>query len=246
MGRTMIVTRAGDSLLLITQPDHAQLAGRLMESWMADGFATHPRRASILRAIEQHDNGWRELDAAPIVDTATGRIADFITLDPALRQSVWPRGAVRLAADPWAAALVAQHALHIYARFGGVAAWTPFFDEMERLREKYRTESGRGLDVLQRDYTFLRVADLVSLTFCNRWTSEQHDAGHVIRGDGGARVTIEPDPFAGRSVPLAIRARALPDRQYRDDADARTAWRDAREVALHGEVSGVPTGRATS
>ena len=64
----MIVRPAGDVLHLITQPDHAALARRIMDRWIADDLPASPRRASILRAIEEHDHGWLDVDAAPIVD----------------------------------------------------------------------------------------------------------------------------------------------------------------------------------
>jgi len=234
----MIVCDAGSSLLLITQPDHAALARRVMDQWQAGGFVQAPRRASILHAIEEHDNGWHELDAAPIVDLNTGRIADFISAPADLRRAVWPRGVEQLAADPWAAALVAQHALHIYARYREDAGWAPFFREMERLRAHFLSAAQEKdtLDTLLRDYVFLRIGDLLSLTFCNRWTDEQQDLGYSIQWRA-PRVVITPDPF-GAPVPMVIRARALPHRTFRDNPDAERAWRAAREVELAGTVSG--------
>ena len=84
----MILRPAGPDQLLITQPDHAALAARIMEHWRADGLPQSPRRAAILRAIEQHDNGWDEIDIAPIVDRATGRILDFINV-LLIQASLW-------------------------------------------------------------------------------------------------------------------------------------------------------------
>src|SRR3954463_4207109 len=105
----MIVRTYRDRLQLITQPDHAQLARRIMEHCVA--LADHPRRNAIMLAIAEHDNGWAEPDAAPTVDLSTGRIADFITAPTAVRQGAWPRAVARLAHSPWAAALVANHAV---------------------------------------------------------------------------------------------------------------------------------------
>ena len=60
----MIVAPVDGGLRLITQPDHAALAGRVMGEWRAGGLPTHPRRESILRAVAAHDDGWLEVDAA--------------------------------------------------------------------------------------------------------------------------------------------------------------------------------------
>ena len=97
-------------------------------------LATRSRRDAILHAVAEHDNGWAEEDAAPRVDPATGQIFDFVSAPAGIRQAVWPRGIARLADDPWAAALVAQHAITIYDRFRPREPWRPFFAEMEEAR----------------------------------------------------------------------------------------------------------------
>lgn len=205
----MIIRPSGSSQLLITQPDHAALAARLMQHWSADGLPDSPRRPTILLAIREHDNGWREVDRSPIVDEATGRILDFVNAPEDVRRAVWPRGVGRLAHTPYAAALVAQHALHIYRRYRTAPAWSSFFGEMEAARARHlEATSGATLDELLRDYFFLRIGDLASLTFCNGWTDAQSDdAGYTIRLEG-SRLMVTPDPFAGRRVPLEVAARA--------------------------------------
>ena len=227
----MIVLPDGPSLLLITQPDHAALARRLMDQWQANGLAGHPRRDSILHAVEQHDNGWRELDAAPTLLPGTGRIADFMTMPPEVKQSVWPRGVERLAGDPWAAALVAQHAIHIYSGQRPSAEWTPFFAEMEALRARHLDRAQAPLESLYRDYAFVRLADLVSLVFCNRWTDEKQDFGYTLAWRDG-EVVITPDPFGGTQVTMSVPARELPNRAFLDANDLAAAWRDARPVMV--------------
>ena len=74
-------------MLICTQPDHAALAQHIMQHWRADGLPESPRRAAILLAVNEHDNGWREVDAAPIVDPATGGIRDFINAPDEVRRS---------------------------------------------------------------------------------------------------------------------------------------------------------------
>ena len=110
----MIVRTDADVLHLITQPDHAALARRIMERWQCEPLPPPERRASVFHAIGAHDDGWIEFDN-PLVIDASGQIADFMTAPAAARRAVWPRAVAKLASDPWAAALVAQHAIHIYA-----------------------------------------------------------------------------------------------------------------------------------
>lgn len=233
----MIVRAAGDVLHLITQPDHAALARRIMNHWIADGLPVSARRDSILHAVDEHDHGWLDVDAAPIVDPATGRIADFISAPLRVRQGIWPRGVTRLSHDPWAAALVAQHAIHVYARYTHDPAWQVFFATMAELRAGLLDRAGRQIEMLLDDYLFLRLGDLISLAFCNAWSDEhQHGPYTIVCRD--RTVVVSPDPFGGLRVPIEVKARELPDRQFRDDADAAAAWRDGRVVVVSGLVSG--------
>ena len=206
----MILRPTESFQLLITQPDHAALAARIMQEWSADGLPASPRRALILLAVEEHDNGWREVDASPLIDAATGRILDFITVADEVKRGVWPRALARLAHAPYAAALVAEHALHVYRRYRPQPDWARHFEEMEDARARHlAAASPLTLDDLLRDYFFLRIGDLASLTFCNGWTEVQTDDlgyGYSIRLEE-ARLVVSPDPFAGRTIPIEVTAR---------------------------------------
>ena len=122
----MIVRPESGSLLFITQPDHAVLAADLADRF--DGLDAHPRRDEIRLAVREHDNGWRELDDEIVFDAVNGRALDFITAPESLKQSVWPLGIDRLAAESaYAAALVAAHALFVYSAHRGEEDWRAFF-----------------------------------------------------------------------------------------------------------------------
>jgi len=235
----MIVRPADSSLILITQPDHAALAARVMRQWRTNGLPDSPRRSSILLAIAEHDNGWREVDSAPVVDAGANRILDFVSAPDHVRRGVWPRGVARLADTPYAAALVAQHAIHIYRRYRTDSEWTPFFAEMEAARDRHLDAAAPlGLDDLLADYLFVRMGDLASLTFCNGWTEPQADEfGHAIRFDG-ERLVVTPDPFVGASVSLEISGREIPNGPFQSPADIHAAFAAARAVTLRGIASG--------
>ncbi len=230
----MIVRHVDDRLQLITQPDHAHLARRIMEACAP--LAARPRRESILNAIGEHDNGWAEADAAPLASADTGSVVDFVAAPLAVRHAVWPRGVARLADDPWAAALVAQHAITVYGRFRSDAAWTPFFAEMEEARDAMRRASGVPDDI-SADYPFVRLGDLISLALCTGSTDEHRFAEYSVRLSGH-RVVVSPDVFGGAAIPVEIAAREIPDRPYRSDAALRDTLRDAPPTTLRGEVVG--------
>ena len=205
----MIVRHEGSAQLLITQPEHAALAGRIMRHWVAGGLPDSPRRTEILLAIDEHDHGWLTMDAAPLLDPRSGLVLDFMQVPDDVRRGVWPTGVERLARVPYAAALVAQHAIHVYRRYRPDPAWLPFFTDMEARRDRHLQADSTSLDLLLRDYPFLRLGDLASLVFCNGWKDPQEEAGYTVTL-AGSRVVITPDPFGGRIVEIDITARVLP------------------------------------
>jgi hypothetical protein len=230
----MIVRSDSHRLLLITQPDHAHLARRIMERCVP--LAAHPRRDVILHAIQEHDNGWSEEDASPTVNPSTGEIVDFVNAPAEVRQRVWTRGVARLEDDPWAAALVAQHAIVIYDRFHSDAAWAPFFDAMRLERDSMIRATGGAPDDLRSDYEFVRLADLTSLTFCTGWNGEQRFGDWVVRLSGTRVLT--PDVFGGAEIPIEIAATEIENRRYRSDDELRDALGRGASTVLHGSVVG--------
>ena len=226
---------SGEDVHLITQPDHAHLAGRIMRHCPA--LLASPRAGQILRAVAEHDNGWAEADAAPQRNPETGEILDFVNAPLDVRHGVWPRAVRRLSREPWTAALVAQHAITVYDRYRVDPAWTTFFAGMREHRDAMLIASGGTLADLEHDYVWVRLGDLVSLTFCTGWTDAQHIAGWTVRLEND-RVRVSPDPFDGAEVVFEVGARRLPHRAYPSDADLQRALRDAQAVELRGRAGG--------
>lgn len=231
----MIVRILRERVQLITQPDHAQLAGRIMEHCVP--LSSSPRRDWILHAIAQHDNGWTEEDASPAVNAETGAVVDFVTAPLAVRHAVWPRAIGRLARDPWPAALVAQHAITVYDRFRPDPAWTSFFSTMEAMRDEMLRASALPMADLLGDYGFVRLADLISLTFCTGWTDEQRYGQWSVRLSG-TRVVVLPDVFGGMIIPIEIGAKEISSAPFRSDGELREALSAADALTLYGEVVG--------
>jgi hypothetical protein len=230
----MIVRTVHDRVQLITQPDHAHLARTIMQHCVP--LAARSRRDAILEAIAEHDNGWAEADAAPTVNPDTGSVADFVSVPLGVRQGVWPRGVARLAHNPWAAALVAQHALTVYHRFRSEAAWASFFAGMEAARDASLRPAGLSLDDLVADYVFVRLADLISLAFCTGWTDEHRFGGWTVQL-AGTRVGVTPDAFGGADIAMEIDAKEIRNQRFQSDAELGDALSKAPTTALRGEVS---------
>jgi uncharacterized protein DUF3891 len=231
----MIVRPASDGIQLITQPDHAHLARRIMEHCVP--LANNPRRDAILHAIGEHDNGWAEEDAAPTINPDTGELLDFVNAPLAVRHSVWPRGVARLRENPWAAALVAQHAMTVYDRFRSDADWSTFFAQMEQARDALVRASELPDGILGGDYAFVRLGDLISLTFCTGWADEQRFGDWTIQRSG-TRIVVMPEAFGGACMPFRITARQLNSQRFGSNAMLRQALSEASATTLHGEVAG--------
>ena len=219
----------------ITQPDHARLSRTVMEACRP--LATNPRRAPILHAIGEHDNGWAEADAAPLVDPATGNPFDFVSAPLTVRHGVWPRGVQRLAHDPWAAALVAQHAITVYDRYASDPQWMPFFARMATLRDEMLRSSSEDPAALAGDYAFVRLGDLISLAFCTGWTDVLRFADWTVMRSG-THINVSPNAFDDAVIAIEVQARELPRGPYRDNAELQSAFGRAKVVVLQGTVSG--------
>jgi hypothetical protein len=230
----VIVRSDGEMLTLMTQPDHAHLARRIMERCVP--LLARPRREAILHAIGEHDNGWTEEDAAPVADAATGGVADFVGIVLDVRQRVWPRAVTRLSSDPWAAALVAQHAITIYDRFRTDAAWTAFFAQMESARGAMVEAAGLTVPDLLADYPFVRLGDLVSLVFCTGWTTDQRFGDWTVHG-AGPHVVVTPGVFGREPIPVEIAAKQIRARPFQSDADLRAELVGASAITLRGTVA---------
>jgi len=227
----MIVSKAAGGLRMITQPDHARIAGELLSLWRADGVPDHPRREDLLLAAREHDNGWQEADAAPRIDPHTRRPYGFRDLPDPLRLEIWQRGVERNVDDlPYAALLIVAHADHLHRDRRGASSWQPFFTRLDQLTEELMQRTGATPEELEADSRWLRLVDFLSLVASGdspdlamgRWRARREED----------RVHLQPFPFAG-STSFSIPCRYIPDRNYKSDTDltvelATARWNQAK------------------
>jgi hypothetical protein len=238
----MIVRDERDSFLLITQPDHAQLSEAIVAAIRTEPPLLGAARRTILMATREHDNGWTEVDAFPTVDPATGRPCDFMSGPAAVKHELWLRGIARAAkSDGLAGALVAEHALTVYGYRRGEAGWAPFFSTIEGMRDALLQRvgmfTGANRDTFDAYYRCVRLGDLFSLQFCNAWSEPSTTLGYRAEIQG-TTLLITPDPFAGGTVALRVVGHRIPARQYRDDAQVRTAIAGVTPEIVAGTARG--------
>jgi hypothetical protein len=214
----MIVVSADGRFRFITQPDHAHFAGELLALWRADGLPDHPRRTDLIFAAREHDNGWREADAAPRWDAERGRPHDFLTLSRRERIAIWERGTRRFAAArPYAALLITRHALSLFGNRREEEGWQPFLSSLEDRERELRAATDALPEDLAADYRWIDLADQISLAACNRWQEPVERHGVRIVPAGGT-VHLDPFPLAGATT-FRVPCRRVPRRAYRGDAD---------------------------
>jgi hypothetical protein len=238
----MIVRDEGTTLLLITQPDHAQLAEHIVAALRSEAPLRGASRASILLAMREHDNGWIEVDAEPTIEPATGRPCDFVAGPLHIKHELWPRGVVRVGRlDPRAGALVAEHALTVYGYRQAEPVWAPFFDEITALRDalldRIGAATGAARAAFDAEYRSVRLGDSFSLQFCHGWTEPHTTLGYEATMEGNTLV-VTPDPFGGAVVSLRVIGRRIPARPYRDDSALRAALAAATPEVLTGDARG--------
>jgi len=214
----MIAVPEKDHFRLITQPDHAHFSGELLSLWRAGGLPEHPRRDGLLFAAREHDNGWREADAAPRWDSGRGRPHDFITLPARDRAEVWERGTCRFAAErPYAALLITRHALNLFGGRRQEEEWAPLLAFLDDFERSLLEETGASREDLEADYPWIDLADLISLAACNGWRDPVERHGMRVEPRDGA-IGLSPFPLAGATT-FRVPCRRIPRRGYRGDAD---------------------------
>ena len=215
-----------DELLVITQNDHACFAAELLALFRIEGLPEHPHRRELLFATREHDNGWRETDAAPSCDSE-GKPHDFMSLPVDRRQELWRRGVTRFRdSEPRATALILAHAIHLHRDRDSdgfpelLAIWR------EQQHELFE-EAGLDGEAIAMEYRWLDLADQLSLALSCRWHRrfEAYDFQIEVNGD---HLTLDPFPLAG-ATRFEIPCRRIPQRAYAGDVDlavelASTRW----------------------
>jgi hypothetical protein len=251
----MIVRNHSDgSVVMITQNDHAKLAGLFAAHWGNDVFERPRPYASMVRAAQYHDAGWLRYETDPYLDTAT-------SLTPSFQQV--PNDASQLAAYQWAidmltevdsytGLIVSKHRTGLWrSRYNAIKQPPPgqprkLLSEIEDFiaRNEARQHvitAGHDRHEVAVNYNLLQVWDLLSLYICMH---EQHKE-HVIAPapttyasmDGvplkltpASPTTIVIDPYPFDAVPLvaAVVYRALPSTTLRDPEQFKAAYFGAR------------------
>ncbi len=217
----MLVQPRRHALRLVTQHDHAMASGAMAAAWRGPG-GDAPLPPLLVVATALHDVVWRDEDARPSLDPDSGLPLDFAAFPPERKRALTAAGLARLdAVEPEVARLVRLHheTLGTAVEPPRALAWIRLFDRLSLwvcLTPPGSLEAHRpswlGDRVAAPDGTALRLA----------WEGEGH-------------LRVDPWPFAGERLVLAIPHRDLPTGRWSQEEELVDAWHQAE--AAHATVS---------
>ncbi|MEW6144833.1 MAG: DUF3891 family protein [Thermodesulfobacteriota bacterium] len=237
--------------ILVTQYDHAVLAGNLMERWGNETFSSPRPRGEVLFAAREHDCGWKEWDSAPRINPENGYPANFMEMESSDQTDIWRRSFESHAEEhPYASALIALH----FARFNRKLLSRDPSDRYAKTLESeiYRFVSGKlGIDAsgpqnltreVKVNLRLLQVGDIISLALCHGWESMEipdvpvdyggNSLSLVLKSHNGFDFTLSPYPFSEAPLGLRVEARKLAGKIYADDGDLRKSLASAPFTTL--------------
>lgn len=88
----MIIFERQKSYIMVAQNDHAKVSKEIALNCKDDYFFSSNRMKEVLLAIEEHDRGWIDPDAAPIWNDKTEKPYSFIDYPTDLKISFYKKG----------------------------------------------------------------------------------------------------------------------------------------------------------
>jgi hypothetical protein len=248
----MIVRKESDgSLVMITQNDHAVIAGFCAAHCGNDHFERPDPYLSTMRASLLHDLVWLREESSPYFDASTGQTLNFLAVpfdiqDDEYRSTIdWINRA-----DPYAGWLVSRHRTGIWkSRYGLMKQ--PHYPirnlsaEIEDLAARAHAEQDAAAATLDRqkltiNYILLQVWDLLSLYICCNEHLKETSIEPVptsYTGERGVcmkltpvapmRIKLDPFPFDRPSLEVAMVYRRLSQQVFEDESAFQRAYFEA-------------------
>jgi hypothetical protein len=256
MDARMIVRNQSDgSVVMITQNDHAKLAGLFAAHWGNAHFARPQPFASAVRAAQYHDTGWFRYETDPRFDPATGTTPTYQQVPNDAEQLAAYQWAVDMLAgvDTYTGILVSKHRTGLWqSRYSVMTSPPPGpprtlsaeVQDFIARNEAWQTRAAASADAqeLAINYNLLQVWDLMSLYICSNeqlkdCTIAPTPTGYADGGKGVAmklvptepgRISAAPYPFDRASLEVGVVFRQLQRGDLRDRDTFRAAYFAAR------------------
>lgn len=219
----MLVRDDGASWTAITQPAHALLAAQVAAAW-------DPAPApEVVLGAQQHDVAWTAWDREPPLHADAGRACAFYEAPAGPRLAIWEDVTAEVdAQSPYAAALVAQHAINIHTRYAPPGSVPEGFVEAHVAARDALLAVLPDADAArcEADGELVFAVDALSLTLCFGWDARDLPpvAGttvHVAPRGTGVWV-LDPWPLRVEVLEVVVRTRTLTER-FADEAAMQQA-----------------------
>lgn len=244
-----------DGWILISQHDHAELSGEIMKYWGNKEFDGLDRE--VLFAIGEHDNGWKEWDSSPKVNSVSRYPMNFLEMSSSDQSEIWRRCFKRHSANhPYASALIALHfgklnekSLNKNSNNGMARALqieiSDFVSDMLKINISNSDLNSLPKDV-QVNLRLVQVADIISLTLCHGWLSIGIEDVPVsyngstailnLKSIDGSNYVMAPYPFSQPLINLQVEGRRLGQKKFSGDAELREMLAESRREVLHFSI----------
>jgi hypothetical protein len=248
----MIVRHESDgSLVMITQNDHAVIAGLCAAHWGNDRFERPDPFLSTMRATLLHDLVWLKEESSPCFDTNTGQTPNFLAVPFSTQEDEY-RSTIDWInrTDPYAGWLVSRHRTGIWKSRYGLMKQPHYPNrnlnaDIEDLVARNHAEQDAAAATFDRqkltiNYILLQVWDLLSLYICSNEhlkelsiepvpTSYTGEHGVCVRLEPVApmRIKVDPYPFDLPSLEVSMVYRRLARQVFEDEPAFQRAYFEA-------------------
>ncbi len=249
----MIRRKDSEDWILVTQHDHAVLAGEIIALWGNDLFSEPRPYGEVIFAVTEHDSGWKDWDSCPKINPENGYPANFMEMESRDQYDIWKGSYLGHAGEhPYASSLIALH----FDRFNEKSLnKNPGNGSAKMLgREIDEFVSGNlGVELKSNEISafppdvkinlrFVQVGDIISLTLCHGW-EEMEIKDVPVNYDGevaaikmtspdGFNFKMDPYPFTAPVIKCSVPALRLEQKAFESDDDLRRALNDAEPAAL--------------
>lgn len=230
-----------DQWILISQVEHARLAGLLAGAWGREAFPSPERRAEMVSAVDHHDDGWSAWEVAPKVDPQTGRPLDFLETPLTDSLAIW-RDSIDAAAHkagPLAGYMVSGHFSALLRR--SAARWKnqpvnatladDFFCQQGEQQSAWLAAARIDRSSAERAVVWLQLFDAISLWLCCAERREPESFETPVQrsvafqpGSADAySLRVSSWPFEPPRLELTAVGRAVPAVKYANPSEVATA-----------------------
>jgi hypothetical protein len=236
--------------ILISQIEHAHLAGDLARHWGEAPNSSLPFPDILLPTIDRHDDGWRDWEAAPTIDPIRGRPRSFLEMPNDVAHEIWAKSIDGVAdLGPLAQYVVAQHFIRLRRSGGeiGDQQIAAFLDEYERRSHDWLADwqaaspTTHSRKLAEAAVGYLQMFDAVSLWLCSgpskrKQISSPDGIAWTLTPVAGGKVVAAPWPW--KIEPLRVHAIGwrIPASPLASDEELRTRLKFAEKTELNWSV----------